>query len=177
MGTEIAYTPRQVTLALQQLALDFGNVETTAEKLINDEFQVPALTLLAWKLEEHAEQYGRIADQLGAQLERGAITQLQETIIKANEGRLELIERVALIERPELVSQALRALSDASAKASTELMQLTGRPTDGRDGDASVDAMIRLVTSLQGAGLINVAPAVAATLAPTEIEEVTEVTN
>lgn len=161
MGTEIAYTPGQVTRALRQLALDFGDVETTSERLIDDEFQVSALTLLEWKLDLHAEQYQRIAEQLGLERERNAIGQLQEIVVRANELKLPMMERVGEITRAELVPQALRALSDAGAKATAQLMQLTGRPLDGKAGDASVDSMIRLVTGLQGAGLLNIAPPVA----------------
>lgn len=149
-----------VAQALAALARDYGDVDKTAERLIDDEFMVPAATLYEWKTEVHAEQYSRIAQGLGSELERDAIQQLQQTLVRSNELRLEMLERVGGITRPELVSQALRAISDAGAKASTELMQITGRPVNGAAGDGSVDAMLRLLGSMQSMGLVSVAPSV-----------------
>lgn len=172
MGTDLSYTPRQVTQALQALARDNGDVEATAEKLIDDEFMVTAAVLYEWKTETHAEQYSRIVEALGAELERNAIIQLQRIVGRANDLKLGMMERVGEITRPELVSQALRALSDVGAKSTNQLMQLTGRPVAGNAGDASVEAITRIVTGLQAAGLIKIAPSVVATLGPGDVEEV-----
>jgi hypothetical protein len=172
---ELAYSSRQVTLALQALARDFGDVDKTADRLINDEFQVPAETLYLWKTEVHAEQYNRLLDNMGHELERSAIQQLQQRITRTNELAMEMAERVGEITRAELTPQALRALTDASAKASTELMQLTGRPINGAAGDGSIENMLRVISGLQSAGFLKVAPSVAAfTL---DAESVTEETN
>lgn len=171
MGKELDYTPRQVTMALQALARDFGDVEKTAERLIGDEFMVSPDTLWLWRVDLHAEQYTRIVDNLGTELERNAITQLQQRIVRTNELAMTMAERVGEVTRAELVSQALRALTDASAKASTELMQITGRPVSGNAGDASVEAMSRLLNGLAGAGLIKIAPSIAFSLDPSQIQE------
>lgn len=177
MGKEIAYTPGQVQIALRALARDHGDVDKTAERLLDDgegfeSFMVPAGTLDLWKNETHAEQYKQLVERMGAELERDAVIHLQRTITRANRARDDLIERVSQIERPELVSQALRAISDASAKSTNQLMQLTGRPVAGAAGDASVEAITRVVKGLEAAGLISVSPRVSATLTPEDVEEV-----
>lgn len=171
MGKDVSYTPRQVTMALQALARDYGDVEKTADRLINDEFQVPAETLWQWKQDTHAEQYNRLLDVMGHELERSAIQQLQQRITRTNELVETMAERVGEVTRPELVSQALRALTDASAKATTELMQLTGRPTNGAAGDGSIEGMIRLISGLESAGFLKVAPSVALTLDPSQVQD------
>lgn len=171
MGKELTYTPRMVTLALQALARDFGDVDKTADRLVNDEFQVPAETLYLWKTESHAEQYNRLLENMGHELERTAIQQLQHRITRVNELAMEMAERVGGIQRQELTPAALRALTDASSKASTELMQLTGRPINGAAGDGSVENMLRLIAGLESSGFLKVAPSVAYTLDPSEIKE------
>lgn len=171
MGHEVDYTSRQITTALTALVRDHGDVEVTAGRLIGDEFMVSADTLALWKADTHAEQYRRLEEQLGREIERDAIMRTQQIIKRSGELKLELLERVGAITRQELVPQALRAVSDAGAKATTELMQLTGRPVSGASGDASVDAMLRLVTGLQETGLIKIAPSVAATLTDADVVE------
>lgn len=156
-------------MALSALVRDHGDVEKTANRLIGDEFMVSADVLAVWKADTHAEQYRRLEEQLGREIERDAIGTLQHTIRRAGEIRLDLLERVALIERPELVSQALRAVSDAGRKATTELMLLTGRPVNGASGDASVEAMTRLVTGLQELGLVKLAPSIAETITDAQV--------
>lgn len=151
-------------MALTALVRDLGDVEKTASRLIADEFMVSADVLALWKTETHVEQYKRIEEHLGHEIERDAIMTAQHTIRRGGELRLALLERVGKIERQELVSQALRAVSDATRKATTELMLLTGRPIDGASNDASVEAMTRLVTGLQELGLVKVAPQIAVAL-------------
>lgn len=161
-------------MALQALARNQGDVELTSMELINDEFQVPVATLIAWMTETHSEQYTRIADGLGAEIERQVIRQAQDNMKRAGEIQADLLERVALIERPELVSQALRAVTDARTKSTTALLLLTGRSITGNDGGATIEAMTRLVNSLQGQGLVKIAPSIAATLGPEDVHEITD---
>lgn len=158
-------------MALTALVRDHGDVEKTANRLIGDEFMVSADTLTLWKADVHAEQYRRLEEQLGREVERDAILRAQQIIRRGNELTLDLMERVGRIERQELVSQALRAMSDATKKATTELMLLTGRPVTGASGDASVEAMLRLVTGLQETGLIKIAPGIAETLTDADVIE------
>lgn len=172
MGKELSYTPRMVTMALQALARDHGDVDRTAERLLNDEFQVPAETLYLWKTELHAEQYNRLLENMGHELERTAIQQLQHRIARVNELTMDMAERVGQIQRQELTAGALRALTDASAKATTELMQLTGRPVNGAAGDGSIENMLRVIAGLEGSGFLRVAPSVAYTLHPDQVTEV-----
>jgi hypothetical protein len=171
VGRELDYTARQVTMALTALVRDRGDVEVTAARLIGDEFMVSADTLAFWKTDTHAEQYKRLEEHIGRETERDAITTAQQVIKRGGELKLELLEYVGEIRRPELVSQALRAVSDATAKATTELMQLTGRPVSGASGDASLESMTRLVTGLQELGLVKLAPSIAATLTDADVIE------
>jgi hypothetical protein len=165
VGRELDYTPRQVTMALTALVRDRGDVEVTAARLIGDEFMVSADTLALWKTDTHAEQYKRIEEHIGRETERDAITTAQQTSSAAASCKLELLERVGEIRAPGArLPGAARRVNDATAKATTELMQLTGRPVNGNAGDASVEAMTRLVTGLQELGLVKLAPSIAETI-------------
>lgn len=156
-------------MALQQLARNKGDIAATADELVNDEFQVPAATLVEWSTETHAEQYDRITKSLGYELERRAVQQAQEMIVRTGELQMEMIEEVGRIRRQELTPQALRALTDARRKGVNDVLLLTGRSITGGSEAATVEAMTRLVTGLQGLGLIKVAPSVALTLGDSEI--------
>lgn len=150
----LAYTPEQRTKALTRLALEHGNAEKVADMLIDDEFQVPADTLRHWMLVAHSEQYKRIELELSQGNEREAVATLQSTIRRTAELKLDMIEAVGEIKNPQILPQALRALADAEAKGVSELLALTGRPTDGKsDGQAS--EMRRLVQSMMDRGLIK----------------------
>lgn len=174
MSMEVSYTPRMVTMALQALARNHGDVDLTARDLINDEFQVPAATLIDWMTDSHAEQYTRIAESLGAEIERSIIRQAQDNMHRAGQLQTDLLERVGRVQREELLSQALRAVTDARSKSTNTLLLLTGRSITGNDGGATVEAMTRLVNSLQGLGLVKVAPSIAATLGDGDVEEITD---
>lgn len=158
-------------MTLQALARNEGDVSKTADELINEEFQVPAATLIEWITETHVEQYNRIADAIGAELERRAVQQAHKLIIKAGELQYDMVVRAGAIERQELVPQALRALTDARRKGVNDVLLLTGRSITGASDAATVEAMTRLVTGLQGLGLIKVAPNIAATLNDADVVE------
>lgn len=163
-------------MALQAVARNQGDVELTARELINDEFQVPAATLIDWITETHAEQYSRIVDGLGAEQERRVIRQAQDTLVRAGEVQSELVEAIATQLhdgkiRPEVLPQSLRSITDVRAKSVNSLLLLTGRSVTGNTGEATVEAMTRLVNSLQGLGLVKVAPSIAATLGSEDVQE------
>lgn len=163
-------------MALQQLARDEGDTVKTANRLINDEFMVPAATLVMWVTETHAEQYARIAEGIGAEQERQVIRQAQDTLVYAGTVQRKLVEEIEikLTEgkiRPEALPQALRSVTDVRSKSTTSLLLLTGRSVTGNAGEATVEAMTRLVTSLQGLGLVKVAPSIAATLGSEDVIE------
>lgn len=159
MGTELAYTPEQVTKTLMRLAAEHGDVEAVAEVLIDDEFQVPADTLRLWMLDTHAEQYKRYERDAGTGHERLAIARLRETIARSAQLEADMLEQVATITNPALQPNALRAIADVKSKATTELLQLTGRPVSGaREGSA--DAMGNLVRHMLEKGYLKAADGV-----------------
>lgn len=158
-------------MALQALARNEGDVELTARELVNDEFMVPAATLIDWITETHVEQYERIYKAYGGERERRAVQQAHNLIVRTGELQATMIERVGEVTRPELVSQALRALTDARRKGVNDLLLLTGRSITGGSETATVEAMTRLVTGLQGLGLIKVSPTIAATLTDADVME------
>jgi hypothetical protein len=157
MPGEIAYSTGDVTKALTRLALNNGDVKATAGELIDDRFQVPEDTLRFWMLEEHKQRYDRLKRDLSSSQEEQAVSQLRRTITRVGELEADLLERVGAIQDERLSPNALRALSDARAKATTELLQLTGRPVDGKTDAASA---ISLLGKLHREGLLRAAPGV-----------------
>lgn len=154
MGRDVDYTPEQRTKALTRLALTGGNVQAVADELVDDEFMVPADTLRHWMLDAHAEQYKRLERELADRHERATVATLRETVEEVSRLKLAKAREVAAITRPELLPQALRALSDAENKSVKELLALTGRPVDGKS-DGSSDSMTRLLIGMVDKGFIK----------------------
>ena len=154
------YTPEQVTKALMQLVANAGNVAATARDLIDDEFQVPEPTLRIWKNERHAEQYRRLEERYGQELEALAVEAARRNIQLAGEKKRALLERV----NPEKVDerdlpQMLKAVTDAEAKGTQGLLQLTGRPTNPQGSQGSED-VVKLLNKMIEAGYVGLAPGV-----------------
>lgn len=153
----ISYEPEQVTKALLTLAANAGDVDRTAEELIDD-FQVTKGTLLLWMKETHAERYKRFERELAAERERRTVSILQDTITETSAMKKELLSKVRdTADRPEYAGHALRAITDAESKSVSSLLALTGRPTDGRQ-DGGGDALARLVMGMAEKGLVRLAP-------------------
>jgi hypothetical protein len=157
MKREVAYSPEDVSKALMRLAANHGDAARTAGELIDDRFQVPADTLLTWKLETHSEQYRRIESSIANDLEEQAISQLRQTIRRVGELEGDMLERVGQINDPRLTPNALRALADTRAKATNELLQLTGRPLNGERAGGDVGQLVR---GMVEAGLLRLAPGI-----------------
>lgn len=158
MSTEIAYTPEQVTTALMTLVANGGSASKTAEELLEGDFQVTAPTLRRWKNDTHAEQYRRLEENYGHELEQLAIQRARQIIEKAADKVEVLLERAGEAEG-DLVPQALRAVADAQSKQGNLLMQLTGRPTNPRDNGSS--DVVQLVMHMVDKGYLKLAPDVA----------------
>lgn len=157
MRQQLDYPAADVTKALMRLAANEGDVDRTADELVDDRFMVPADTLRHWKLETYREQYTRLEEQRAHELEQDAIAQLRRTIKKVGELEDKMLERVGGITDRNLTPNALRALSDARAKATNELLQLTGRPVNGqRAGGSPAD----LVMSMVELGYLRLAPGI-----------------
>lgn len=123
------YTPEQVTRALVELAGHGGNCQAASEALVDDEFMVPVATLRRWKREVHAEQYRKIEDEQGRELERVAAEQARLTIVRAGQLERDMLEEMTPDRVPkEVRPQALRAIADVKSKNVDKLLQLTGRP-------------------------------------------------
>jgi hypothetical protein len=85
-----------------------------------------------------------------------------------------MLESVAGITNPALQPNALRAIADVKAKATTELLQLTGRPVSGaREGGAS--AMGSLVAHMLEKGYLRAAEGV--TLDPVRVDNEAEASD
>lgn len=169
--SSVSYSSEQRTKALMVLAETHGDVDAVADMLIDDEFQVPADTLRYWMLEQHREQFNRLMEDHGRQLEADTIAQLRETIRHTSTVKHELIDRVRelAIASPREAPHALRAITDAEAKSTVQILQLTGRPVSGaREGGS--DAMLKLARHMIDQGLLR--PADGITLDPADVEEV-----
>ena len=155
------YSPAQVTKALMQLVANGGNLKKTADELIDDEFQVPESTLRYWRDEAHREQYRRLEDEYGRQLEQEAISAARLLIFEAQSAERELVQKIhgRLPQMdPREMPQALRALTDAKAKAVDRVLSMTGRPVHGQV--ATTSDIVTLVEQMAAKGLVRLAAGV-----------------
>lgn len=143
------YTQQQVTEGLTQLVANGGNVAKTAKQV-----DIPDYTLRAWKADTHAEQYRRLEEQFGTDLERQAVELARARMVRASEIEGELLEKAAQA-RPDMVPQALRAVADVKSKATNQVLQLTGRPLEGKEA-SGVDIM-KMLESMQARGIAKLA--------------------
>lgn len=169
MAQEVAYPPEDVTKALIALVLARGDVDAVAEQVIDERFMVPRETLWLWMNETHAEQYKRLEREHGELRERMAVEQLRGDIAELGGWKRDMAERVKDIRDDRLTPSALRALADAEAKSVHALLALTGRPTDGKRGEGSME---KVVSKLVDAGLLSLAPGAAL---PQQVENEAEV--
>jgi hypothetical protein len=154
------YKPEQVTMALAQLVADNGNTARTAEVLINDEFQVSEATLRRWRDDLHAEQYKRLQILHGDTLEQEAIAQARENLRLAGDKKRALLKKIDPEKTaPDQLAAVLKAVTDAEAKSTTGLLQLTGRPTSPT-GDQSAGAVVDLLKTMAERGYLALAPGV-----------------
>lgn len=158
MSSEIAYSPTQVTTALMAMVANGGSAAKTAEELHEGDFQVTAATLRRWKNDTHAEQYRRLEENYGHELEQMAIQQARQIIEMSHDKLKALLERAGEA-KGDLVPQALRAVADTQSKQGNLLMQLTGRPTNPRDNGSS--DIVQLVMHMVDRGYLKLAPDVA----------------
>jgi hypothetical protein len=166
------YSPEQVTKALMQLVANGGNVSKTAEDLVDDEFQVPVATLRAWKNDRHAEQYRRLEEAYGKELEAEAVEVARLNIRLAGDKKRALLERIDPEKTPsDQIAQTLKAVTDAEAKGTDGLLKLTGRPTNPQ-GDHSAGEVVRLLTTMAERGYLQLAPGISVepTKVPNEAE-------
>ena len=153
-------SPEKVTEALLQLVANAGNVAKTAKQV-----DLPEQTLRHWKNDTHAEQYRRLEEQHGRELELQAIDQARQTIVRAGEIERELLEK-AKDSRPDMVPQALRAVTDVKAKNVDRLLSLTGRPVQPKDPGGN--DLVALMQSMVDRGYLKVAAGVSLDLPPEE---------
>lgn len=154
------YTPEMVTKALLSLVANQGNVQKTAEELIDDSFQVPVATLRAWKNDRHAEQYRRLEEAYGKELEAEAVEMARANIRLAGDKKRALLARIDPEKAPaDQLAQLLKAVTDAEAKGTDGLLKLTGRPTNPQ-GDHSAGEVVRLLTTMAERGYLQLAPGI-----------------
>lgn len=165
-GKAVDYTPRQVTTALMQLAANAGNVAKTVRDVASD-VGVTEGTLRAWKNDVHSEQYRRIEETYGQQLEHEAIQRARARLAEADEAEGELLQKVRE-SKGDLVPQALRAVADVKAKNGNLLMQLTGRPVAPRD--QSGGDVVKLLQTMVDKGYLRMAPEVQASVDATVVD-------
>lgn len=150
-GQDLDFSPEQVTRALRELVAHAGDPEQAAEALVDDEFQVPVATLRRWKRETHAEQYRRLEEEYGRELERIATEQARATIVRAGQIERDLLERVKDAP-PDVAPQALRAAADVKSKNVDKLLALTGRAGYGAPQATEFGALLR---HMQGKGYVK----------------------
>ena len=149
-----------VTKALMQLVANGGNVKKTAEDLIDEAFQVPEPTLRAWKNDRHVEQYRRLEEAYGKELEAEAVEQARLNIQLAGQKKRALLSRIDPEKTPsDQLAATLKAVTDAEAKGTQGLLQLTGRPTNPT-GDQSAGEVVRLLQTMASKGYLALAPGV-----------------
>lgn len=159
MGKSVQYSPEQVTKTLAQLVANGGNVSKTADELIDDEFQVPVATLRHWKNETHVEQYRRLEERYGLELEAAAVAQARLNIELAGQKKRTLLQQVPDKPPVDQLAQLLKAVTDAESKGTQGLLQLTGRPTNPQ-GDQGSGEVVKLLTVMAQKGYLSLAPGV-----------------
>jgi hypothetical protein len=159
MSKAVTYTPEMVTKALAQLVANGGNVSKTAEDLIDDEFQVPVATLRHWKNETHAEQYRRLEERYGKELEELAVAQARLNIELAGQKKRALLNQVPEKPPVDQLAQLLKAVTDAESKGTQGLLQLTGRPTNPV-GNQETGEVLKLLQTMADRGYLTLAPGV-----------------
>lgn len=167
MAKEISYTAKQVTEALTALAENAGNYAQTADELRDREFEIRAGLLRTWKTETHVEQYRKIEENLGHEMEATSIARQRQLINKADEKIDKLLDKLDDVA-PEKAPEAMRAAGDIKAKSANTLMQLTGRPTNPRDNGSS--DIVDLLKHMVDRGYLSLAPDVAASVEGTAEE-------
>lgn len=162
MGS-VDYSPAQVTAALMQLVANGGNVKRTSEQLVDDDFQVPESTLRLWKNETHSEQYTRLEEQYGKELEREAVEIARGTMLRAAGLEELVLDKIAArldedkIDARDLPT-VLRSLTDTKAKTTDRLLALTGRPVQPKD--PAGNDLVQLVLGMIDRGLVRAAAGV-----------------
>jgi hypothetical protein len=146
----ISYGAEEVTRALMQIVVDGGNVRRARENLIRDGLEIPESTLRVWKDDRHREQYRRIEEDHGRDLERQIVAVTQANVTRAAELEAKLIEDMADVPR-EQKPQALRALVDAKSKGTNQILALTGRSQP----PARVNEFGQLLDILEAKGLVK----------------------
>lgn len=171
MAKEIAYKAAEVTRALEALAENAGNYAQTAEELRSDEenpLEIRAATLRTWRTETHVEQYRKLEENLGFEMEQTAVAKQRKLINKADEKLDKLLDKLDDVPADK-APEALRAAGDVKSKSSNTLMQLTGRPTNPRDNSSS--DIVDLLKHMVDRGYLNLAPDVAASVEGTVDED------
>lgn len=171
MGKELSYNAKQVTRALTVLAENAGNYARAADELRDheeDPLEIRAGLLRIWKTEQHSEQYRKIEEALGYEMEQQAVAKQRQLINMADEKLGPLLERAGEAEG-DAVPQAIRAIADVKSKSGNVLMQLTGRPTNPRDNSSS--DIVDLLKHMVDRGYLNLAPDIAGTVEGTVVED------
>lgn len=159
----VTYTAGEVTAALLQLVANDGNVRKTSEELIDDGFQVPESTLRLWKNDTHREQYLRLEQEHGKNLEREAVNIAQARMLRAANLEERVLQKIEdALDDGKLdvrdLPQTLRALTDTKGKTTDQLLKLTGRPTAPKDPGGN--DLVQLVLGMVDRGLVRAAAGV-----------------
>lgn len=164
MKRDLSYNAKQVTEALTVLAEYAGDTVRAADELRDrDEnpIEIRASTLRLWKTEQHVEQYRKLEEQLGGEMENTAIQRARQLINQADTKLEVLVERAGEAQGDQ-VPQAIRAIADVKSKSGNVLMQLTGRPMNPKDNSSS--DIVDLLKHMVDRGYLSLAPDVAASV-------------
>jgi hypothetical protein len=160
MGREITYPAGDITKALRRLAANAGDITATSDELIDDRFKVPEDTLRTWMLDTHAEQYRRLERDQANATERRLTADLRKSLGEMERLKRELLGRMEDVKDGvswQLLPSFVKTVADAQSKATVQLLQLEGRPTNPSGGDGD---LLKLVTGLVAAGVMRPAPGV-----------------
>ena len=159
-STKGGYSPAQITTALMALVAKGGVVTAAAEELAETDNPVPVATLRAWKNEVHAEQYRRLEERYGKELEQEAVEVARQNIRLAGDKKRALLQRIDPEKTPsDQIAATLKAVTDAEAKGTDGLLKLTGRPTNPT-GDHSAGQVVELLSKMIDQGYLGLAPGI-----------------
>jgi hypothetical protein len=154
------YSAEDTTRALAILVAHRGSPMEAAAACADEGIQIKPYLLSNWKNNVHAEQYRRIEERYGQELEQQIIAEKRDNAHLAGQKKRALLERID----PEKVTPSdlpnlLKAVTDAEAKSTNGLLQMTGRPTNPQ-GQHDAGEVVKLLQTMAERGYLALAPGV-----------------
>lgn len=143
MSKSVQHSSQAVRNGLTALIASAGNASEAARLLKRDGvLDVASTTLTIWR-DEYPELYADLEKQHQRWIEEEFIDTLRARARRAAEIEADLMERVAQVDQPRDVPNALRAITDAKSKSIDAVMKLTGQDRSGESQSSSLEQTLK----------------------------------